>query len=319
MSRLRRCPSGSAVSLALASAGCFSPTGSVPATTGLTDTNTTQDPSTQTSVEPTTTAATTEVATASTTDPTTSTSGTGSSSDATTLSDTPVCGNGLLEPGETCDDGKNNADTAPCRADCTPAVCGDMFRCPTCAPLEECDDGNVSANDGCSETCRLEGRLIFLTPAMVTGDITVMNADALCQELGAAHFLPDRSFIAWLSTSIQPIVTRIGSSPIAYRVPGGEIVAADTKTLLNAELTHAVDQEASGAPVAGDAQCSPEYLVWTGTEPNGVTSELTCGDWTLPSDEGQAGSFFHAGPEWTSSCSIACASSLRLYCIETAL
>ncbi len=37
------------------------------------------------------------------------------------------CGNGLLEPGELCDEGKLNSDTVPdsCRTNCTPADCGD--------------------------------------------------------------------------------------------------------------------------------------------------------------------------------------------------
>jgi cysteine-rich repeat protein len=100
----------------------------------------------------------------------------------------PVCGNGLQELGETCDEGAENSDTAPdaCRTDCRPAHCGDgvldagevcddgaansdrlagacRHACvlPSCGdgvvdPGEDCDDGNGGAGDGCDDTCAVE-------------------------------------------------------------------------------------------------------------------------------------------------------------------
>ena len=37
------------------------------------------------------------------------------------------CGNGILEPGEECDEGEYNSDTEPdgCRTNCRAALCGD--------------------------------------------------------------------------------------------------------------------------------------------------------------------------------------------------
>lgn len=63
------------------------------------------------------------------------------------------CGNGVLEPalGEECD------GTSNCRADCTVIACGDgILDGVPLAAAEECDDGNLVDNDGCSSTCRLE-------------------------------------------------------------------------------------------------------------------------------------------------------------------
>ena len=101
----------------------------------------------------------------------------------------PCCGNALVDEGEGCDAGLENADTpnATCRTDCTPARCGDRIvddeRGESCdlgpeasdepdAPCrtdcrarrcgdgvvdpersEQCDDGNVKAGDGCSPRC----------------------------------------------------------------------------------------------------------------------------------------------------------------------
>ena len=65
---------------------------------------------------------------------------------------TPVCGNEIIETGEACDDG-NTEDGDMCSADCTmmtvEAVCGngDLER------GESCDDGNVEDGDGCQADC----------------------------------------------------------------------------------------------------------------------------------------------------------------------
>jgi len=66
----------------------------------------------------------------------------------------PVCGNGIVEEGEQCDDG-NTSDADACHSDCS--------LCPGTTPGcgngvleqgEECDDGNLLDGDGCSRTCK---------------------------------------------------------------------------------------------------------------------------------------------------------------------
>jgi cysteine-rich repeat protein len=61
----------------------------------------------------------------------------------------PVCGNGRLEPGETCDDGNRNSNDG-CSASCVREPrCGDRIR----DEGEDCDDGNRMDDDGCSAFC----------------------------------------------------------------------------------------------------------------------------------------------------------------------
>jgi cysteine-rich repeat protein len=65
----------------------------------------------------------------------------------------PVCGNGVLEGDEQCDDGPANDNTAACKLDCTPQMCGDGF----VGASEACDDGNVEDADECTNACGLPG------------------------------------------------------------------------------------------------------------------------------------------------------------------
>ena len=77
-----------------------------------------------------------------------------------------LCGNGILDDGEQCDDG-NREDRDGCTNACTCARCGDailhVFASVNpngaCMPdaIEECDDGNLVSGDGwCSATCTRE-------------------------------------------------------------------------------------------------------------------------------------------------------------------
>ena len=63
----------------------------------------------------------------------------------------PVCGNGTVEAGETCDD-HNTVDGDGCDSNCTPTGCGNGI----VTAGEACDDGNQTAGDCCSATCQLE-------------------------------------------------------------------------------------------------------------------------------------------------------------------
>jgi cysteine-rich repeat protein len=65
--------------------------------------------------------------------------------------ETPVCGDGRLDCGEVCDDG-NTTGGDGCSPTCQPERCGNG----ALDPGEECDDGNTSDGDGCSATCRLQ-------------------------------------------------------------------------------------------------------------------------------------------------------------------
>lgn len=64
------------------------------------------------------------------------------------------CGDGVVDPGEECDEGNQNSTSAnaTCRPDCHAARCGDGIL----DAGEECDDGNLRTGDGCDRLCERE-------------------------------------------------------------------------------------------------------------------------------------------------------------------
>jgi cysteine-rich repeat protein len=64
-----------------------------------------------------------------------------------------ACCDGAVDLGEECDDGNASNEDA-CTNSCLFNICGDGF---VNLGIEECDDGNTTSGDGCSATCLLEG------------------------------------------------------------------------------------------------------------------------------------------------------------------
>jgi cysteine-rich repeat protein len=104
-------------------------------------TTTTFDPSTSTAIT-VTTGDTDETTTTSDTDTSTGTT------DATT-GVVILCPNGVVDPGEECDD-DNGIDTDDCTNACLLPICGDLI---LHAGVEDCDDGNDIDTDACLPTC----------------------------------------------------------------------------------------------------------------------------------------------------------------------
>ena len=66
----------------------------------------------------------------------------------TNTNQAPVCGNGIVEENESCDEGE---ETATCDADCSDVICGDGYT--NVLAGEECDDENLEDTDACLSTC----------------------------------------------------------------------------------------------------------------------------------------------------------------------
>ena len=116
-----------------------------------------------------------------------------------------VCGNGLTEQGEACDDGnmipgdgcnadclKENGQTCTDRNQCESGVCDAAENPDVCEPAnscgnsdlegsEVCDDGNPDAGDGCSDSCAVEPGWTCPAPGMpcqeICGDSMVVGGE----------------------------------------------------------------------------------------------------------------------------------------------
>jgi arylsulfatase B len=71
-----------------------------------------------------------------------------------------LCGDGILDLNEQCDNGALNSDTVPdaCRTTCRLPSCGDGV----IDTGEECDDGNTSNADHCSQACKVQRNVLLL-------------------------------------------------------------------------------------------------------------------------------------------------------------
>jgi cysteine-rich repeat protein len=79
------------------------------------------------------------------------------------------CGNSVIEAGEQCDLGPENADTGLCTSSCQIASCGDAL---VYEGFEECDDGNPTNTDACVGDCKLA----------VCGDGYVQDGVEMCDD-----------------------------------------------------------------------------------------------------------------------------------------
>ncbi|WP_272003755.1 hypothetical protein [Nannocystis radixulma] len=125
------------------------PTTGAQTSTSTTDLPTTDPSTTDTTTgtaTDTTTGTTADTTTGTTADTTTDTSSSSTGTDSTTGSS--VCGDGVIDGAEACDDGPGNADTAACTSACLKNTCGDGL---VLAGIEACDDGGESAT--CDAEC----------------------------------------------------------------------------------------------------------------------------------------------------------------------
>nr|WP_241758730.1 lamin tail domain-containing protein [Pyxidicoccus parkwaysis] len=94
----------------------------------------------------------------------------------------PVCGNGVKEGSEQCDDG-NRTNGDGCQSDCTPtptqtaAVCGNG----KVEGLEVCDDGNTAGGDACAADCS------FVVSRCAAADAPELSSGATCEVTKAGN------------------------------------------------------------------------------------------------------------------------------------
>ncbi len=137
----------------------------------------------------------------------------------------PVCGNGIVEPGELCDDGNLSAGDG-CAADCTTETAGTCGNGTLESP-EKCDDGALVNGDGCSDDCLIEyGDRFDFTGPEYTGDVLMaVNVSPNGDSQSSTGTLP--TFLA--RRSVMPATSGTGLNLFIdphFTIPEG-VTAAD--------------------------------------------------------------------------------------------
>lgn len=259
------------------------PTTSTSTSTSTTDATTTLNSSgTTIPVDPTTAAEATTVNTTTTsTDSSTtaeSTETTNSTGDTTASSEStmpPVCGDGIVNGTDECDDMAQ--DTQTCDYDCTLVVCNDGHL--NTAAGEECEDGNGNPKDSCDNQCHIVERKVFVTSKVYSSNfVGLKGADAVCQALAMGKGFAG-TFRAWLSTGTpnkSSPSTRFGDTGFTGRymlVDGKTKIADGWKGLTDGMLDNQINLDENSTPTGGVA-------TWTNTAADGFDlSNSDCGGW----------------------------------------
>jgi len=215
-----------------------------------------------------------------------------------------VCGNGLIEQGEACDDG-NTVPGDGCNADCLKEngqVCSDRNQCESgvcdaaenpdvCEPAdscgnsdlegtEACDDGNPNNGDGCSDSCVVEPGWTCPTPGTpcdeICGDGLVVGTET-CDDADAdlTDACPD-------GPTGSCLVASCGDG-FLWSTDGGSEACDDGNTATGDGCDDSCLKELGQSCTAG-AECGSGICDTIGS--NSCEPANTCGNGTIETGEG---------------------------------
>jgi len=213
-----------------------------------------------------------------------------------------VCGNGILEAGEECDDGNTEGGDG-CSPDC-------KIECPdgVIEGSEECDDGNNINDDYCSNECKINYKYIFITNSVYNGNLGgFKEADAKCQQEAEEAGLPGE-YKAWLFVSNIPAKRFIHSAK-PYKLPDNTTVASTFSDLTAGNLQNPINKNAFGNAI----DLTTSSFAWTGSAMN------NCNDWQSndATESGVVGDPTKTDTSWKKTDSTrTCDAAFHLYCLQ---
>lgn len=195
------------------------------------------------------------------------------------------------------------------------SICGDgLIEFP-----EECDDGNLIAEDSCDDSC-FKTRMVFRSFEKLPSNFGgTFFADGICT-MNAKRAKLEGTYKAWVSDSdlFSAPLFRFESEDFQgwYLLPTNppKKLAKGWKGLTTDFLVNWIDVSAAGV----EEILTPEF-VWTGTLRDGTFSEgNTCNGWTTTdaNSKAQIGSVGNWNKEWTEHQVTSCGFDKKIYCFQ---
>ncbi len=179
-----------------------------------------------------------------------------------------VCGNGIVEPGEDCDDGNHVAGDG-CDPVCQsePGICGNGVL----EYGEDCDDGNLVSGDGCSQACDAEQAQCgngILEPGEECDDGNTTSGDG-CNSACDSEGQPEITLSVGTGSGNDTLIAGVpGSIVFSIHAPTDQEIAGIAFPLLytfsNGNLIGPISGSGGGAyiQVSPKAQSAFEIQAW---------------------------------------------------------
>ncbi len=179
---------------------------------------------------------------------------------------------------------------------------------------EECDDQNDSPADGCLANCTREW-LVFITSEPFTkGDIKgLVGADYQCRHRAAKLFLPNAErYRAWISTSKVHAADRLYHARGPYKLINGLQVAASWDALIAGPLDNPINVSELSETV------NTPVFTGTAPSGFATPNTTHCDDWTNADWTNFAwyGASTEVNGDWTMAVEVDCGAHAGLYCFE---
>ena len=179
---------------------------------------------------------------------------------------------------------------------------------------EECDDQNDSPADGCLANCTREW-LVFVTSKPFTqGDIKgLVGADYQCRHRAAKLFLLNAErYRAWISTSTVHAADRLYHARGPYKLINGLQVAASWDALIAGPLDNPINVSELSETV------NALVFTGTAPSGFAAPNTTHCGDWTDGGGANFAwfGASTEVNGDWTLGIEQPCGAHAGLYCFE---
>ncbi len=182
---------------------------------------------------------------------------------------------------------------------------------PDAAPPDAAPPDTGTPDASARDAGVIEANVVFVTstaiPPSDLGGIT--GADTFCNEAAARGGLPDvGSYVAWLSTTSVPALSRLRGSQGWVRPDGAPFVNTPDD-LMGGKIfaSPSIDE------LGGEAY----RLVATGTNPGGSWRSGDCGEWTSAAGMTGMGASADGTRGWTSRTTWECSRAAPIYCFGT--